>query len=164
MDALDNEMIAVGYGPIPGIRGRIPDFEVNEAARIWGIVESAHPELLDVVKQLLGMVNDYRILSSERGELRAERARLRAWIRTEVRRESGVRGGGGASADGESDSGLFATVNDLGRVAVRRRRVVEARLGKPMEDLRRAIDVTTSLRAQLPWAETPLHWGLGSWR
>jgi hypothetical protein len=62
--ALDSEMIAVGYEPIPGIRRRIPDSDVNETSRIWAIVESAHPELLDVVRQLFGTVNEDRRLSS----------------------------------------------------------------------------------------------------
>jgi hypothetical protein len=63
-EALDSEMVAVGYEPIPGIRGRNPDSEVNETARIWAIVESAHSELLDVIRQLFGMGNEYRKLSA----------------------------------------------------------------------------------------------------
>jgi hypothetical protein len=85
-----NEVIAVGHAPIHGIPGRISDSEVNETARIWVIVESAPHELLHVVRQLFGMVNDYRILSNEMGELKAERARLQGELRSEVRRESGV--------------------------------------------------------------------------
>jgi hypothetical protein len=51
IDALDSEKIAVGYAPIHGIPGRIPDREVNETARILAIVELAPPEMLDVVRQ-----------------------------------------------------------------------------------------------------------------
>jgi hypothetical protein len=56
-EALDSEMIAVGDAPIHGIPGRIPDSEVNEMARIWAIVASAHPYMLDVVRQIFVMVD-----------------------------------------------------------------------------------------------------------
>jgi hypothetical protein len=71
--------------------------------------------------------------------------------------ESGVQGGDGAIADREIGSGLLATAIDRGRMAARRRQVMEARFEKPVEDLRRAIDVTARLRAQLRAAETPLY-------
>jgi hypothetical protein len=51
-------MIAVGYAPIHGVPGRLPESEVSETGRIWAIVQSAHPEQLDVVKQLVGMVKE----------------------------------------------------------------------------------------------------------
>jgi hypothetical protein len=63
-DVLDSEMIAVGYAPIDGVPGRIPDGNVNEAVGNWAIVQSAHPELLDVVKQLFAMVKENQRLSS----------------------------------------------------------------------------------------------------
>jgi hypothetical protein len=69
-----NEGIAVGHAPIHGIPGRIAVCEMNETARIWVIVESARHEQLDVVKQQNGMVNDYRIFSTEVGELKAGRS------------------------------------------------------------------------------------------
>jgi NAD-specific glutamate dehydrogenase len=149
-------MIAVGYAPIHGIPGRIPDGEVNETVRIWAIVQSAHPELLDVVKQLFAMVKENHRLSSQLEELRAERTRLQAELEREVRGETGVHGGGGASADGEIDIGLLATFIDLRRMAVHGRQVMEARLERALEDLRRAVDETTSLRAQLHAAEAQL--------
>jgi hypothetical protein len=80
--ALDSEMIAVGCGPIPGIRGRTPDGEWNEAA----IVEWAQSELLDVVKALCGMVNEDRRLSSQLDELMTEMARLHAELEREIAR------------------------------------------------------------------------------
>jgi hypothetical protein len=89
-EALDSEMVAAGYEPIPGIRRRIPDSEVNETARIWAIVESAHPELLDVVRQLVGMVNEDRRLSSQLDDIRVEKARLQAELEREFARRIGV--------------------------------------------------------------------------
>jgi hypothetical protein len=57
-DVQDNEMIAVGYAPIHGVAGRLPGGEVNETVRVWAIVQSAHPRLLYMVKQLFAMVKD----------------------------------------------------------------------------------------------------------
>jgi hypothetical protein len=67
-------------------------------------------------------------------------------------RGSRVQRGGGANADGEIDGGLLVTVIDRRWMAVSRRQGAEARLEEVTEDLRRAIDVATSLRAQLPEA------------
>jgi hypothetical protein len=156
IDLLDSEMIAVGYAPIHGIPGRIPDSEVNETVRIWAIVQSAHPELLDVVKWLFAMVKENHRLSSQPEQLRAERTRLQAELEREARRETGVHGRGGASADGEIDIGLLATFIDLRRMAVHGRQGMDARLEKAVEDLRRAVDETTSLRARLHAAEAQL--------
>jgi hypothetical protein len=140
-------MIAAGCGPIPGIRGRIPDSEVDETARIWAIVESAHSELLDVVKELFGMVNEDRRLWSQLDEFRAERARLHAELEREVARGIGVQGGGEDAADDEIDSGVPATFIQHRRMAVHMRQVAKASLEKPLEDIRRANDVIASLRA-----------------
>jgi hypothetical protein len=156
IDALDSEMIAVGYAPIHGIPGRIPDSEVNETARIWAIVESAHPEMLNVVRRLSGMVDEARILSSQMDELRAEIARLQAELKREVPRGIGDQGGGEDSANDEIDSGVMATFIQLWRMAVHRREVAEASLEKALEDRRRANDVNAQLRAQLQEAETQL--------
>jgi hypothetical protein len=149
-------MIAVGCGPIPGIRERIPDSEVSETARILAIVESAHSELLDVVKELFGMVNEDRTLSSQLDELRAERARLQAELGREVARGIGVQGGGEDAADDEIDSGVLATFILLRRIAVHMRKIAEASLEEAPEGLCRANDVTASLRAQLHAAEAHL--------
>jgi hypothetical protein len=78
---------------------------------------------------------------------------LQAELEREVRRETGVHGGGGASADGEMDIGLFATFTQFRRMAVHGRQVMEARLERALEDLRRAVDETTSMRAQLHAAD-----------
>jgi hypothetical protein len=155
-DALDSEMIAVGYAPIHGIPGRIPDSEVNETARIWAMVVSAPPEMLDVVRQLFGMVNEDRRLSSRLDGLRAERARLHAELEREVARGIGFEGGGEDAADDEIDCGVLTTFIQLRRIAVHRREVAEASLEKTLEDLRRANDVIASLRAELQAAETQL--------
>jgi hypothetical protein len=81
---------------------------------------------------------------------------LQAELERWVRRETGVHDGGGASADGEIDIGLFATFIQLRRMAVHGRQVMEARLEKALEHLRRAVDETISLRAQLHAVEAQL--------
>jgi hypothetical protein len=53
---LDNEIVAVGCAPIPGLRGRSPDGEVKEAGRMWGIVESAHPDMVRQIVEPAGRV------------------------------------------------------------------------------------------------------------
>jgi hypothetical protein len=71
-------------------------------AWIWAIVGSAHPQMLDVVRQIFVMVGENRRLSSWLDGLKAERARLQAELGNEVRGGSGVQGGGGAGADAET--------------------------------------------------------------
>jgi hypothetical protein len=56
----------------------------------------------------------------------------------------------------EIDSGVMATFIQLWRMAVQRREVAEASLGKALEDRRRANDVNAQLRAQLQEAATQL--------
>jgi hypothetical protein len=56
-EALDSEMISIGYALIHGIPVRSPDSEVNQMARICAIVESAHPQMLDAVRQIFVMVD-----------------------------------------------------------------------------------------------------------
>jgi hypothetical protein len=81
---------------------------------------------------------------------------LQAELEREVRLEACVQGEGGASADGEIERGLLAIFIDLRRMAIHGRQVVEARPEKVLEALRRAIDETTSQRAQLQAAKAQL--------
>jgi chromosome segregation ATPase len=97
-------------------------------------------------------------LPNQLEELRAERRRLQAELEREVRRETGVHGGGGASADGEIDRASWPLSSTSGGwlSLAAGRQVMEAILDKAQEDLRRAVDETTSLRARLHAADAQL--------
>jgi hypothetical protein len=77
-EALGRKIMAAAREPLPVFAGRTPASEVNERARIWAIVESAHPELL-------WMVSENGRLSGELVKLKSERARLQAELEREVR-------------------------------------------------------------------------------